>query len=582
MGPYSVCPKVTLHLTLPASTDPTQSPIRLDADVYTPVGDGPFPVLLMRQPYGRAIASTVVYAHPIWYASHGYIVVIQDVRGRGTSEGDFDLFRHEAEDGYDSVLWASALPKSSGQVGMYGFSYQGMTQLYAASTHPEPLKTIIPAMAGYDPYADKAYENGALLLQAGLGWALQLAAETARLKGDEAAFQKLYAAAHDLPLNDPIPARPRVLSELAPDSFFHDWLDHPQPDGYWQQLRPDLSQVNLPMLHIGGWFDPYLKGNVRLYRQMRAQSDQPQHLYIGPWGHIPWGRRVGNRDFGSAAESPIDQLQLRWFDWIMKGKPTDLAEADPVQLFTMGANQWQGFPDWPSALAQPFYLTSSGLAGIRQTDGKLWKTSTTIPADGDVPDNVDVLVHDPWRPVPSLGGHAGVPSGAFDRGSLDCRTDVLTFTTDPLTEPLPVAGTCIARFYCRADALSFDISAILSEVLPDDRVMNLTQGHICVMPHSGKSPETSQSASLDEGSITKPRLVEVALQPTCFTLPAGHALRLSVAAACFPAYAVNPGTGTPAGQSRLIEQRIITLQLLHGSSYPSCLELPLGDSKALP
>jgi len=200
----------------------------------------------------------------------------------------------------------------------------------------------------------------------------------------------------------------------------------------------------------------------------------------------------------------------------------------------------------------------------------------------DFPDQVDVLVHDPWRPVPALGGHAGVPAGSFDRGGLDCRTDVLTFTTDPLTAPLQVAGTCVARFYCRADAPSFDISAILSEVLPDGRVMNLTQGQICIAPPAGEPPRTPQPASAREAGTDPPRLVEVPLQPTYFTLAAGHALRLSIAAACFPAYAVNPGTGTPAGHSRLIEQRLITLQVLHGQSYPSCLELPLSASTALP
>ena len=371
MGPYAVRPKFTRSLTLAPGPTPESNPIRLDADVYMPEGEGPFPVLLMRQPSGRSIASTVVYAHPIWYASHGYIVVIQDVRGRGTSEGTFDLFQHEAEDGYASVLWAANLPQSNGRVGMYGFSYQGMTQLYAAAKQPAPLKTIIPAMAGYDLYHDKAYENGALLLQTGLGWALQLAAETARLRGDELAFQKLLAAAQTLPLNDPVPARPRILQELAADSFFHDWLDHPSPDHYWQALRPDLSQIDLPMLHIGGWFDPYVRGNIRLYTQMLAQGFHPQHLWIGPWGHIPWGRRVGSRDFGSAADSPIDQLQLRWFDWVLKGQDSGLAQDNSVQLFAMGANQWRSFTAWPDPAPQSLYLTSSGLAGLRQDDGRL-------------------------------------------------------------------------------------------------------------------------------------------------------------------------------------------------------------------
>src|SRR5918997_4262269 len=124
----------------------TRGGVRLDADIYRPDSEGEFPVLLMRQPYGRAIASTVVYAHPSWYAAYGYIVVIQDVRGRGTSQGEFKLFSHEIEDGFDSVTWAAGLPGSTGEVGMYGFSYQGMTQLYAAASKPTALKTICPAM----------------------------------------------------------------------------------------------------------------------------------------------------------------------------------------------------------------------------------------------------------------------------------------------------------------------------------------------------------------------------------------------------------------------------------------------------
>ncbi|HSM82762.1 MAG TPA: CocE/NonD family hydrolase, partial [Nodosilinea sp.] len=166
-SPYAVAPHQTLTLAVPAAAgaveaDPPGPPATIDlvADVYYPVGAGPFPVLLMRQPYGRAIASTVVYAHPRWYASHGYIVVIQDVRGRGSSGGEFDLFRHEAADGLATVQWAAQLPQSSGAVGMYGFSYQGMTQLYAAAQQPPALKALAPAMVGYDLYADWAYENG--------------------------------------------------------------------------------------------------------------------------------------------------------------------------------------------------------------------------------------------------------------------------------------------------------------------------------------------------------------------------------------------------------------------------------------
>jgi uncharacterized protein len=169
----------------------TRDGVRLDADIYRPDTAEKLPILLMRQPYGRAIASTVVYAHPRWYAAQGYIVVIQDVRGRGTSAGEFDLFSHEIEDGLDTINWVSQLPGSTGNVGMYGFSYQGMTQLYAAVHKPEALCAIAPAMVAYDLYTDWAYENGAFCLYANLAWAMQLAAETARLQGDETACTRL-------------------------------------------------------------------------------------------------------------------------------------------------------------------------------------------------------------------------------------------------------------------------------------------------------------------------------------------------------------------------------------------------------
>ena len=282
-----VHPKQTLSML-------TRDRVRLDADVYYPDSEGPFPVLLIRQPYGRSIASTVVYAHPTWYAAQGYIVVIQDVRGRGTSEGEFHLFAHEMADGYDTVNWAATLPDSTGTVGMYGFSYQGMTQLYAAATQPTALKAICPAMVGYDLYTDWAYEGGAFCLQANLGWAIQLEAETARLRGDRAAYHALFAASRQLPLHDPTPARPQILQQLAPDSFYHTWLDHPEPDDYWETLSPKrhLAAVDLPMLHIGGWFDPFLRGTLHLYREMQSRCSSQQRSVSYTHLTLPTNREV--------------------------------------------------------------------------------------------------------------------------------------------------------------------------------------------------------------------------------------------------------------------------------------------------
>lgn len=527
----SVRPKETISML-------TRDRVRLDADVYWPDAVGEFPVLLMRQPYGRAIASTVVYAHPTWYAAHGYIVVIQDVRGRGTSEGTFELFAHEIADGFDAVNWAASLPGTNGQVGMYGFSYQGMTQLYAAIARPPALKTLCPSMVAYDLYSDWAYENGAFCLQANLGWAMQLAAETARLRGDAKAFQKLYAASRQLPLTDLIPACPDILKDLAPDSFYHTWLDHPEPDEYWAKLSPKTywADIDLPMLHIGGWFDPYLRGTLNLYREMTNRSAHPQHLIVGPWAHLPWGRRLGTIDYGADANSFIDQLQIRWFDHFLKGIDTGLLEELPLRLFEMGSHEWCCLERWPETPLQPYYLGTNGLASISDRAG------TLTPAP-DSPSGSDTFVHDPWRPVPALGGHATIPAGACDRSALDCRTDIVTYTSEPLAEDLHLVGEAIVEVNCKADTRSFDLCAVLSEVKPNGSVYNFTQGYIRVQP----------------GQATTP--LAIPLQATCICIPQGHAIRLSLSAACFPAYPVNPGTGALPADTRLIDSQVITVTI---------------------
>ncbi len=549
----------------------TSDRVRLDADIYRPDTDEKLPILLMRQPYGREIASTVVYAHPRWYAAQGYIVVIQDVRGRGTSEGEFDLFIHEVADGLDTINWVSQLPNSTGKVGMYGFSYQGMTQLYTAVHQPDCLKAIAPAMVAYDLYTDWAYENGAFCLYANLAWAIQLAGETARLQGDEAAYVELYAASRNLPLNGSIPANPELLTRLAPDSFYHQWLNNPDPNAeYWHKRSPKylLQHVDLPMLHVGGWFDPYLRGTLNLYQSMVAQCKQPQHLLVGPWGHLPWGRKLDTVDYGSEAQNPIDDLQIRWFDHWLKDQDTGLLTESPICFFEMGSNQWREFDSIPHN-QKSYYLASDGLASIREDSGMLWEyaeVNNTFPRELLATDlseiitefapHTDILVHDPWRPVPALGGHASYPSGSCDRSTLDCRSDILTYTSASLESDLHLAGVITLEVYCATEKTSFDLCAVLSTVKPDGKVLNFTQGYIRV-------------DSLNTNATIKK--VEIPLQATCMRIAPGESIRLSLSAACFPAYPVNPGTGTLPHKSRLIEQSIITLSIHSGSDYPSRL-----------
>jgi len=553
----------------------TRDGIRLDADVYRPDADGEFPVLLMRQPYGRAIASTVVYAHPIWYASHGYIVVIQDVRGRGSSEGTFRLFENDIEDGEDTIHWASGLPGSNGTVGMYGFSYQGMTQLYAAAKRPEPLKVLCPAMLGYDLYADWAYEGDAFCLQASLGWAMQLAAETARREGNLDAYQTLYTAAQTALTCDPVSGNSDILNALAPDSFYHDWLAHPTPDEYWEILSPRqyIQDVDVPMLHIGGWYDTYLRGTIRCYQERARCSQALQQLWIGPWAHIPWGQQVGQLNFGVHANSIIDDLQIQWFDHFLKGKDTAIVDDDPVHLFEMGRNEWRSLPIWPSTSPTTLFLNSTGLASIQQSSGTLSIERSSTSTAASVP---DTIVHDPWRPVPSTGGHASIPTGPMNRAAVDCRSDVLTYTSPPLEEEWRIAGDISVDITCSADAGSFDLCAVLSDVYPDGRVFNITEGYKRIVAATDQTSSMHELHSLAPDDV---QTYQISLQPTCVAIPAGNAIRLSISAASFPAHPINAGSSQQKVADNLMSASVITVLVWTGEHSNCFLRLPIWSSE---
>jgi uncharacterized protein len=538
----------------------TRDGVRLDADVYRPRGEGPFPVLLMRQPYGRRIASTVVYAHPRWYASHGYMVVIQDVRGSGTSEGTFKLFENECDDGADALAWTAALPGGNGRVGMYGFSYQAATQLLALagaldSGGPTPA-ALCPAMMGWDVFSDWAYEGGAFCLAGGMSWALQMGAERARLAGDAAAFTAMRAANRNLPLNEERTAWPAVLQQHSAYTHYADWIGNPAPGDYWDRISPKGTLAgrpsDVPMLHVGGWYDPMLSGTLGAFQAMAA-SPAAQRLVIGPWGHIPWGRRTGVVDFGPDASSPIDLEQLRWFDRFLKGNDNGIDRESPIRLFDVGAGSWRDWSVWPEPERQAWHLSSTGLAAARTEDGRL----TIKPA---LVASTDILVHDPWRPVPSLGGHDGQPPGPQDRSALDGRTDVACYTSSPLARPLVVAGSVSAEIHLDADAPSHDLCAVLSQVMPDGRAITLTQGYLRVT----------------DSAMPGPR--RVGMRAVCATIPTGAALRLSLQASSFPAFAVNPGTGVGAADARPFDARIITLALHVGGERASRLLLPVETS----
>jgi putative CocE/NonD family hydrolase len=540
----------------------TRDGVRLDADIYRPAVAGRYPVLLQRQAYGRGIACTICYAHPSWYAARGYIVVVQDIRGRGTSEGTFRPGEHDIEDGAETVEWVAKLDGSTGDVGMYGFSYQGYNQFLAAAGDSPSLKALIPAMGPWDARHSWAYENGALRLKQAVGWGIQITGEAARRAGDSRAYADFFAANQSLPVYGPIAAQPDILVRHRDLSHFMDWIEKPADDRYWSAISPSAYQKaiaarDLPMLFIGGWFDTHLGSTLAAHRALTRPGDRSKQLVIGPWLHFPWTRKVGALDFGPKAGPNTDELQVQWFDCWLKGeRDKGVGNGAPIRLFDMGENTWRDLEEWPEAHGS-LYLAGSGRGSIDIEDGRLQ------PEPG-ADEDTEYLVHDPWRPAPVTGGCYGVPPGPVDRSATDSRGDVLTFTTAPLTQPLTLAGFVSVKLAATADRPSFDVSCVLSRVTAQGQAFQLATGYYHCPPGTAAEP------------------IAFSLQATCATLKAGERLRLSIAGASFPAHPINPGTGesplvTP-GASALITM----IGIACGARSGSAIEFATLGSPAFP
>lgn len=489
----------------------------------------------MRQPYGRAIASTITYAHPRWYAGQGFVVVVQDVRGMGDSEGRFAGFVQEAADSADAVLWARGLSGSNGRLGTYGFSYQGLTQLLNDGGNGDPAALpdcLAPSMAGLWEREHWASSGGAHWWALGLGWGLQLAALRCARLGDAAGWQRLRAS---LETGAFLRNGAELLAELDPDGMAAGWLAaDPQRAGGWKQhpVLPEL--LRRPMLLIGGWYDPHLEGILEVWHQARQRAGNPE-LLIGAWTHLNWQGGVDREQLAffrehlgvsHPAEQVVErQTQVGWgrlqcqttLDWL-------LHPAEGLESALLNDADW---PAWG--------LVSEGLAAVDPQEGVLIPGSS---GQGGV-----TLVHDPWRPVPGRGGHLGLDAGACQRGDLDARCDVACFTGPPLPGTEQWLGTPVLELGVRADQPGFDLCAALSRVRATGEVQQLCTG---VLRQRG-------SACLET------QWLRLKFQPLLARLEAGDRLRLSLAGAAWPQIAVNPGDGTiPFGPTGP-EHRVISL-----------------------
>jgi putative CocE/NonD family hydrolase len=537
--------------------------VTLYSDHYYPAERGPQPTLLMRQPYGRDIASAVVYAHPIWFARHGYNVVIQDVRGRGDSEGGFYPFRHEGRDGAETIAWLRQRPESNGSVGMYGFSYQGSTQLLAAAEQPPGLVCIAPAMTACDLYHGWFYQGGVLRLSSTLGWGLQMLKEDARRRKLREASDLLERAWSNLPaqmLETPYAAHPAINS-AGLSTYVRDWFEHHTPGEYWSALdvSQSLAKIDIPALHCSGWYDTYLRGSVDGFNALRVQAATAharnhQYLLAGPWIHIPWGDRIGPASLGEAANLDTDALLLRWFNHWLKGTG-EFASEPRIRHFALNfggkGGTWHEAEKFP-APNTTFYLHSAGRANSSKGDGVL----TIEPPQAQEPP--DVFVHDPEVPVAAPG------VGPVNQAAMELGNNLLTYTTAPLIDVLHLFGSIEVEVYCSTSAAHADLVAKLICVRPNGDALFVAIG----TARSGYLFGTDYKAG-------SPYLWRFTLEPTSSLFNVGDRLRLEVASSAYPFYDRNPGTEVAARDADSWNWCRSTQTLFHDVAHPSAIHLPL-------
>jgi len=544
--------------------------VALVSDHYYPEGKGPWPTLLMRQPYGRDIASTVVYAHPVWFARRGYHVVIQDVRGRGGSEGEFYPFRHEGRDGAETITWLRGHAACNGLIGMYGFSYQGAAQLLAAVEQPPGLACIAPHMTAADLYHGWFYHHGALRLSSALGWGIQMLREDARRKGLRAASDRLEAAWANIraqAAHAPYAGHPAIADPDLP-AYVRDWFSHRDPSEYWvaQDISERVDRIQVPALHLAGWYDTYLDGSIAGYLALRngAGSEfarENQYLIVGPWVHIPWGDHVGDVDLGEAANLNTDTILLRWFDYWLKGAGDFKAEPR-VRYFALGANDWRSAVEWPADAGTPLYLHSAGNANSRNGDGSLSQS----PPEGEQPR--DVFVYDPEVPVVAPGGPQAM-SGPFDQAAIEMGNHLLVYASRPVVHETAVFGHPRIVLYAATSAAQADFTAKLVRVMTNGRAEFLSIG-------VARSSWLFRDANYAADAIHR---WEFTLEPIAFVLAPGECLRLEIASSAFPLYDRNSSADTPPHLADNWNWARSTQQVLHGASHPSSLYLPItGDS----
>jgi putative CocE/NonD family hydrolase len=539
----------------------------LRANVYRPVGRGPWPTLLTRTPYDKDsfIQASWSGFDPVQIAKQGFLVVVQDVRGRFASDGEWAPYRHEGEDGYASVDWAAALPGSNGRVGMYSASYCGNVQWLAAAEQPPALGAIAPGFTWAEPMDGLLARGGAVELGVALRWALENGYETIRRWHADPVERapRIEALMDEWDRVDAIGYRELPVRDIAvlrrhgvPDLGAIPAIDDPAIAA--RARVSDLhARVEVPSLHTAGWYDIFNQGTLDNYMGAVAAGREAR-LIVGPWTHVTFTDPIGERLFGirasrdGAAVHPEGSWRDAQLAWLRRHllPAADASSGTPVRIFVMGRNEWRDEPAWPLARAVPqrWYLQSGGALAPSE------------PADREA---ASTFAYDPADPVPTVGGNGvmsvSVASGPVDQGRVERRDDVLVFTSEPLTRELEVTGRVCVVLHAESSAPSTDWVARLCDVDRDGRSFNVCDGIVRV--HAGADACNR---------------VEVDLWSTSIAFQPGHRVRLQVTSSCFPRWDRNLNTGDQCSP----EHRVANQRVHHDAARPSYVELPVVNQAA--
>lgn len=529
--------------------------VALSADAYRPRAEGRFPAVLLRTPYLKNGDGALALGR--FFAERGYALVYQDVRGRGDSDGAFVPYRNDGRDGYDTIEWLAAQPWCDGNVGTMGGSYLGRIQWLAALERPPHLRAMIVSVCPSDPFVE--WPTGTNGLQH-LCWLHMTSGRTMQNTGAvdwDAAYWHLPLLTMDEQIGR---AMPQWREELG----------HEQLDDYWRAIcyQDKFGQIDLPILHISGWYDDEQIGTPLNYRGMVAQAPTPraragQRLLMGPWGHrIEGVTSLGDLDFGPAALLDLKGTQLRWFDHWLKDMPNGVAEEPPVRLFVMGANEWRHEREWPIARAQStrLYLRGGGKANSRFGDGAL----------GDAPPHgepADSYRYDPARPFPFLTEPTSSQiGGPDDYAAPQRRDDVLVYVSPPLEHDTEVTGPIGVELYAASSAPDTDFMAMLLDVHPSGFAQRLCDGMVRARFRDGMAaPSLIVPGEVYRYAIDCWNVSQVFRR--------GHRIGLQITSSAFPKYDRNLNTGEALATGT--RMAVAEQTIYHDAERPSCVILPI-------